>query len=213
MSSVGLEGVYKVMVSNAIDAMKQTIQAKDDGMKKMEEIIEAKDDRMKEMKQTIQAIIEAKEEAFGNERKLLIVLLSQANIQILKLQGALGLRGVIEQYELSKSSKKAMNPKLSRMAVWSDILSDPTRRDQFLKCMSTTAQNPESVASVMCNMYASLSNEIHHPYTITNVIKVESQRFTKEELCLFRTLLQDFVVPFEVYNSKKEVEEVWPDGN
>ena len=177
LSSVGLEGVYKVMVSNAIDAMKQTIQAKDDGMKKMEEIIQSKeeiiqskDDRMKEMKQAIQAIIQAKEEAFGNDRKLLIVQLCQANIQILKLQGTLGLRGVIGQYELSKSSKKAMNPKLSRMTVWSNILSDPTRRDQFLKCMSTTAQNPESVASVMCNMYASLSNEIHHPYTITNVI-------------------------------------------
>ena len=180
-----------------IAAMGATIAAKDTAIAAKDTAIAAKDTAIAD-KDTIIAFFQRD--------------LAQEKCLTLKYLGSLSLRGAIENFEMTRSPMKALNPRESRSNVWDDILSKQGLLGQFESCLAPSSLTASAKATIIKDaftaIYKKLSNTVHNQSN--SVVTVEAPLFTTVELCLIEKMLQTSVFSYEIVDASGNVRSTWP---
>ena len=92
--------------------------------------------------------------------------LAQEKCLTLKFLGSLRLRGAIENFEMTRSPMKALNPRESRSNVWDDILSKQGLLGEFEQCLdpSSLTASPKAtiIGGAFTAIYKKLRSTVHN---------------------------------------------------
>ena len=184
----------------------------------LDERLKDKDTVIAAMGATIAAkdtAIAAKDTAIADKDTIIAFFqrdLAQEKCLTLKYLGSLSLRGAIENFEMTRSPMKALNPRESRSNVWDDILSKQGLLGQFESCLAPSSLTASAKATIIKDaftaIYKKLSNTVHNQSN--SVVTVEAPLFTTVELCLIEKMLQTSVFSYEIVDASGNVRSTWP---
>jgi hypothetical protein len=176
------------------------------------------DERLKDKDTVIAAMgatIAAKDTAIAAKDTIIAFFqrdLAQEKCLTLKYLGCLSLRGAIENFEMTRSPMKTLNPRESRSNVWDDILSRQGLIGQFEPCLAPSSLTSSAKATIIKDaftaIYKKLSNTVHNQSN--SVVTVEARLFTTVELCLIEKMLQTSVFSYEIVDVSGNVLSTWP---
>ena len=161
------------------------------------------------------AVIAAKDTIIADKDTIIALIkkeLAQEKCLTLKYLGSLSLRGAIENFEMTRSPLKVLNPRESRSNVWDDILSEQGHLRQFESCLAPSSLPASAKVTLIKDaftaIYEKLSNTVQNQSN--SVVTVESPLFTTVELCLIEKMLQTSFFSYEIVDASGNVRSKWP---
>ena len=176
------------------------------------------DERLKDKDAVIAALsatIAAKDTIIAAKDTIIALIkkeLAQEKCLTLKYLGSLSLRGAMENFEMTRSPLKVLNPRESRSNVWDDILSEQGHLRQFESCLAPSSLPASAKVTLIKDaftaIYEKLSNTVQNQSN--SVVTVESPLFTTVELCLIEKMLKTSFFSYEIVDASGNVRSKWP---
>ena len=117
------------------------------------------------------------------------IYLKDANSQVLKLKGALHVRGMIEDLEKRLSNNKARDPNISRKKLWTKYLNnDKDLLKVLTECVKDgSKENLTAVVNLICSLFGK-ANDLHQHHVGQEDITVDSTFYHADEVCIINAL-------------------------